>query len=108
MTSDALSPAERYAAFRRRQTGPVLAKFEAARRVHTRDDVHRMLGFPSSKRTGADVLRELYWGSDVAVGRNEGRVVQDDRYRHSGLWCSYLIVIGYSADGSVQSKYVYG
>jgi ATP-dependent RNA helicase HelY len=29
VTSDALSPAERYAAFRRRQTGPVLAEFEA-------------------------------------------------------------------------------
>jgi hypothetical protein len=94
--------------FERASCRATLAKFEAIQRGQTRDDVHKMLGSPRTEWTGADVLHELYWGSDVAIGPNEGRVVQDERYAHSGLWCSYLIVIGYAADGSVQSKFVYG
>jgi len=97
-----------WAGFERARCRAAIAKFQSVQRTHTRDDVHRLLGNPDQVFTGADVLSKLYWGSDVAVATNEGRVVRDERYVHNGFLGEYLIVIGYGADGSVQLKFIYG
>jgi hypothetical protein len=96
-----------WAAFERGRCRAAIARFQSVQRTQTRDEVHRLLGNPDQVLRGADVLSKRYWGSDVAVARNEGQVVRDERYAHDGLWGGYLIVIGYGADGSVQSKFLY-
>jgi hypothetical protein len=96
------------AGFERARYRAAIAKFQSVQRTHTRDDVHRLLGNPDQVFTAADVLSKLYWGSDVAVAPTVGRVVRDERYVHNGFLGEYLIVIGYGADGSVQSKFIYG
>jgi len=97
-----------WAGIERARCRAAFGKFQSVQRTQVCDDVHGLLGNPDQVLTGADVLSKLYWGSEVAIARNEGQVVRDERYAHGGLWGSYLIVIGYGADGSVQSKYFYG
>jgi hypothetical protein len=96
-----------WAGFERAKCRNAFNGSQSVQRNHTRDDVKKVLGTPDQVLTGSDVLSKLYWGSDVALARNDGQVVRDERYVYDGLWGSYLIVIGYAPDGSVKSKYFY-
>ena len=74
MTSDALSPAERYAAFRRRQTGPVLAAFEAG----------YPFGLDAFQRTACTALEEGR-GVLVAAPTGAGKTVVGEFAVHLAL-----------------------
>jgi hypothetical protein len=95
-----------WAAYERASCRAAIAKFEKIQRTHSRNDVLALLGTPNAVFAGADVLTKRHWGT-VEVGPNEGQVVRDERYWGGRMWCSYLIVIGYGPDGSVQSKFIY-
>ncbi len=86
MTSDALSPAERYAAFRRRQTGPVLAEFEAG----------YPFGLDAFQRTACTALEEGR-GVLVAAPTGAGKTVVGEFAVHlalqSGRKCFYTTPI---------------
>jgi ATP-dependent RNA helicase HelY len=74
VTSDALSPAERYAAFRRRQTGPELAGFEAG----------YPFGLDAFQRTACTALEEGR-GVLVAAPTGAGKTVVGEFAVHLAL-----------------------
>jgi ATP-dependent RNA helicase HelY len=86
VTSDALSPAERFAAFRRRQTGPLLAEFEAG----------YPFGLDAFQRTACTAL-EQGRGVLVAAPTGAGKTVVGEFAVHlalsSGRKCFYTTPI---------------
>jgi ATP-dependent RNA helicase HelY len=74
VTSDALSPAERYAAFRRRQTGPLLAEFEAG----------YPFGLDAFQRTACTALEQGH-GVLVAAPTGAGKTVVGEFAVHLAL-----------------------